>query len=50
MYEFNTFTVIDTVTNLVELVIIDEKTSAQVARKYAQVWLSRLQYPAIRMR
>ncbi len=42
-YEFNALTVINTVSNLVELVRIDEKTSAHVARKYAQVWLSR--YP-----
>jgi hypothetical protein len=39
-YEFNALTVIDTVSNLVELVRIDEKTLAHVARKYAQVWLS----------
>ena len=34
-YEFNALTVIDTVSNLVELVRIDEKTLAHVARKYA---------------
>ena len=42
-YEFNALTVIDNVSNLVELVRIDKKTAAHVARKYAQVWLSR--YP-----
>jgi hypothetical protein len=44
-YEFNALTVIDTVSNLVELVGIDEKTSAPMARKYAQVWLSRYPWP-----
>jgi hypothetical protein len=44
-YEFNALTVIDMVFNLVELVRIDEKTLAQVARKYAQVWLSRYPWP-----
>jgi len=36
--EFNALTVIDTVTNLVELVRIDQKTSDDVTRKYAQCW------------
>jgi hypothetical protein len=45
-YEFNALTVIDTVTNLVEQVRIDKKTSAHVAQKYAQVWLSRYPWPA----
>jgi hypothetical protein len=31
-YEFNAFTVVDTVSNLVELVRIDEKTSAHMAQ------------------
>jgi hypothetical protein len=44
-YEFNALTVIDTVSNLVELVRIDEKTLAHVARKYTQVWLSRYPWP-----
>jgi hypothetical protein len=44
-YEFNALTVKDTVSNLVELVRIDEKTLAQVARKYAQIWLSRYPWP-----
>jgi hypothetical protein len=33
-------TAIDTVTNLVELVRIDDKTSDNVSRKYAQCWLA----------
>jgi len=37
---------IDTVSNLVELVRIDDKTSAHIARKYAQVWLTRYPWPA----
>jgi hypothetical protein len=45
-YEFNALTVIDTVSNLVELVRIDTKTSAHIARKYAQVWLARYPWPA----
>jgi hypothetical protein len=44
-YDFNALTVIDTVSNLVELFRIDEKTSAHVAIKYAQVWLSRYPWP-----
>ncbi len=35
-YEFNALTMIDTVSNLVELVRIDDKTSAHIARKFAQ--------------
>jgi len=45
-YKFNALTVIDTVSNLVELIRIDNKTLAHVARKYAQVWLSRYPWPA----
>ena len=37
---------IDTVSNLVELVRIDYKTSAHIAKKYAQVWLTRYPWPA----
>jgi hypothetical protein len=44
-YEFNALSVIDTVSNLVELVRIDEKMLAHVTRKYAQVWLSRYPWP-----
>ncbi len=35
-YEFEAFTVIDTVTNLVKIIRIDDKTSTTVARKFAQ--------------
>ena len=38
-------TAIDTVTNLVELVRIDDKMSDNVARKYAQCWLARYPWP-----
>jgi hypothetical protein len=44
-YEFNALTVIDDVSNLLKLVRIDEKLSAHVERKYAQVWLSRYPWP-----
>jgi hypothetical protein len=39
-YEFKALTVIDTVTNLVELIRIDDKRLKTVARKYAQCWLT----------
>jgi len=46
-YEFIALTVIATASNLVKLIRIDKKTSAHVARKYAQeVWLSRYPWPA----
>jgi hypothetical protein len=38
-------TAIDTVTNLVELVRIDDKTSDNVSREYAQCWLARYPWP-----
>ncbi len=44
-YKFNALTVIGTVSNLVELVRLDERTLAHVARKYVQVWLSRYPWP-----
>ena len=44
-YEFNALTAIDTVTNLVELGRIDNKTSAHVARVMAQLWLARYPWP-----
>ncbi len=44
-YEFSALTVIDTVTNLVELVRIDDKTSDNGTRKYAQCWLARYPWP-----
>ncbi len=40
---------IDTVSNLVELVWIDDKTSAHIPKKYAQVWLTRYPWPARRI-
>jgi hypothetical protein len=33
-------TAIDTVTNLVELIKVDDKNPETIARKYAQYWLS----------
>jgi hypothetical protein len=44
--DFNALTTIDTLSNLVELVCIDDKTSAHIAKKYAQVWLTRYLWPA----
>ena len=43
--EFSALTVIETVTNLVELVKIDDKTSDNVTRKYAQCWLAPHPWP-----
>ncbi len=43
--EFNALTIIDTISNLVELVRIDDKMSAYIAKKYAQVWLSQYPWP-----
>jgi hypothetical protein len=44
-YEFDALTVINTVTNLVELIRVDKKTSDVFTRKYAQCWLSRYPWP-----
>jgi hypothetical protein len=44
-YEFNALTVINTVTNLVELIRVDDKTSDTITRRYAQCWLSRYPWP-----
>ena len=44
-YEFNALTIIDTVSNLVELVWIDNKISAQISKKYAQ-WPTWYPWPA----
>ena len=44
-YEFEALTVIDTVTNLVELVRIDDKRSQTVARKFTQCWLTHYPWP-----
>jgi hypothetical protein len=43
--EFLALTVVDPVTNLVELIRIDNKTSDQVAQKFANTWLSRYSWP-----
>jgi transposase InsO family protein len=43
--EFLALTVIDPVTNIVELVRINNKTSEQVAQQYANVWLARYPWP-----
>ena len=39
--EFNAFTCIDPVTNLVELIRINNKTAAHIGAKFEQGWLSR---------
>jgi hypothetical protein len=44
-YEFMALTAIDTVTNLVELIRIDNKESKTVARKFAQCWLTPYPWP-----
>ena len=44
-YEFSALTAIDTVTNLVELIMVEDKYSETVARKYAQCWLSCYPWP-----
>jgi hypothetical protein len=41
--EFEALSIIDTVTNLVKLIRIDDKKSQTVARKFVQCWLTR--YP-----
>ena len=44
-YEFNALTSIDTVTNLVEIVRINRKTSQHIRDKCAQSWLARYPWP-----
>jgi len=44
-YEISALMVIDSITNLVELVKIDEKNSDKIARKYAQCWLAQYPWP-----
>jgi hypothetical protein len=44
-FEFSTLTAIDTVTNLVELIRVDNKTSETIERKHAQCWLSLITSP-----
>ena len=43
--EFNALTCIDPVTNLVEMVRIDNKTSRHIADKFANLWLARYPRP-----
>jgi hypothetical protein len=43
--EFNALTCIDTVSNLVELIRVDNKTSAHVRDKFTQCWLCRYPRP-----
>lgn len=42
---FSALTVIDTVTNLVELICIDNKSSSHFSRQFEMVWLSRYSRP-----
>ena len=44
-YEFNALTAIDTVTNLVEIIRIDRKTSEHITSRFAQSWMSRYPWP-----
>ena len=43
--EFNALTCIDPVTNLVELVRIENKTSAHIAKQFENCWLARYPWP-----
>ena len=45
MYEFNALTCIDTVTNITELVRIDNKTAEHVRQKFEHCWLARYPMP-----
>lgn len=45
VYEFNALTCIDPVSNLTELVRIDNKTSEQIRVKFEQTWLARYPWP-----
>ena len=45
MVEFNALTCIDTATNLVEMIRIDNKSAAHIRDKFAQSWLSRYPRP-----
>ncbi len=44
-YEFEALTAIDTVTNLVEIIRIDDKCSKTVVRKFTQCWLMHHPWP-----
>eukprot|EP00957_Ditylum_brightwellii_P044319 3362573-Ditylum_brightwellii.AAC.1 len=43
--EFNALTCIDPVTNLVEMIRLDNKTSGHVARQFENIWLARFPRP-----
>ena len=43
--EFNALTCIDPVTNLVELIRVDNKTSQHIAQQFKNCWLSRYPWP-----
>jgi hypothetical protein len=45
--EFMALTVIDPVTNVVELIRIANKTAEHVAQQYANIWLSRYPWPEV---
>ena len=44
--EFKVLTIMDTVTNLLEIVRIDNKTSENITQLFANTWLSRYPWPA----
>ena len=44
--EFSALTIIDTVTNLIELVRVDNKTAAHIALHFENTWLSRYPIPS----
>ena len=44
-YEFNVLTTIDAVTNIVEVVCIDQKTSEHITSRFAQSWMARYPWP-----
>jgi hypothetical protein len=44
-YKFEALTVLDTVTNLVELVRIERKDSDHIMQKFMQCWLTRYLWP-----
>ena len=43
--EFNALTCIDPVTNIVELIRVDNKTSLHVSQQFQNAWLSRYPWP-----
>ena len=44
--EFKALTIMDTVTNLLEIVLIDNKTSKNITQLFANMWLSMYLWPA----